>query len=112
MSYSDDENGYVEDFSEEEIYDDDDEAVKDYDEQKKNNLFDVNSVSKTPGFSADRFEDVDLVDDSVVADSENEFELHGKGERMKLSTKTPDVLLRQYQHKISTCIQESKVKSF
>ena len=72
----------------------------------------VVSNSKPPRNSTQKYgikRDENSTEDYNLSDSENEMELHGKGERMKLSKKPPEVLLRQYQHKISTCLEEGKV---
>jgi len=50
---------------------------------------------------------------SSVGDEESltdEMELHGRGNRMKLSNKPPEALLRQYQYQIALSLEAGKVR--
>ncbi|XP_067941631.1 myosin heavy chain, cardiac muscle isoform-like [Watersipora subatra] len=104
-NYSDDDD--FENFSEEEF----DELLK----TGNTDPIAVNVTSKSNGsISQQSFNENEFMDEFgnrnddvnlLMDDSENELELHGRGERMKLSRKPPEVLLRQYQHQIPNSIE-------
>lgn len=110
MSFYSDDGNEFDSFSEEEI---------DQDIGNKRTPLEVNVVSKTKindgleertyGSKYGSSEDESSAIKGDLLDSDDEIELHGKGDRMKLSKKPPEVLLRQYRQKISSCIEVKNV---
>lgn len=86
-----------------------------YDET--NAPFEVNVTSKngkSKNIPKDSNIDYGYDDDKESADIDSqvdfdELEMHGHGSRMKLSKKPPEVLLRQYQHKVTSLIEDGQV---
>jgi len=104
MSYHDDD--FEEDSIEEDIPD---EAPLDVQVTNPGESSSQQSLAGFPDIEIDYSYENEKFDGGSDCDDNDNLELHGRGERMKLSMKPPEVLLRLYQKQIENAKEKKKV---